>query len=117
MDSFVNMEHAALAGGRWAQMSLVEQLANVGSEVERAIRWREKNDPEHALRAAERALELMDLSLDSTEPSAGFARFKELARAREALVDFFFGPNLFGSTHESWKKYFLYFSYAARKNT
>jgi hypothetical protein len=111
------MEHTALAGGRWAQMSLVEQMANVGSEVERAIRWREKNNPEYAFKSAERALELMDLSLESVEPSAGFSRFKELARTREALVDFFFGSNLFGSTHESWKKYFLHFAYAARKNT
>jgi hypothetical protein len=30
--------HASLAAGRWTELSVVEQLANVGSEVERAIR-------------------------------------------------------------------------------
>ncbi len=28
--------HAGLAAGRWYQMTLVEQLANIGSEVGRA---------------------------------------------------------------------------------
>jgi hypothetical protein len=30
--------HAGLAAGRWAALSLAEQLANVGSEVDRTIR-------------------------------------------------------------------------------
>ena len=113
----MSSEHAGLADGRWVSMPLMEQLANVGSEVERAIRWREKNNPEYANKAAKRALELMDLSLDSAGSFAEFARFKELARIREALVDFFFGSNQFGSTDASWRRYFLHFSYAVRKNT
>lgn len=32
--------HRGLAEGRWEQLSLVEQLANVGSEVGRMLRWR-----------------------------------------------------------------------------
>jgi hypothetical protein len=35
---------------------------------------------------------------------------------REALVDYFFGSNEYHSTPEAWKKYFLAFTYAARKN-
>lgn len=30
--------HAGLAAGRWTTLTLAEQLANVGSEVDRAIR-------------------------------------------------------------------------------
>jgi len=30
--------HAELAAGRWFDLSLVEQLAHIGSEVDRAIR-------------------------------------------------------------------------------
>jgi hypothetical protein len=30
--------HATLAAGRWHQMTLVQQLANIGSEVGRAAR-------------------------------------------------------------------------------
>jgi hypothetical protein len=40
------MHHAGLADGRWHTMSLVEQLANVGSEVERAVHAHERHRPE-----------------------------------------------------------------------
>jgi hypothetical protein len=32
--------HPSLAAGRWRTFSLMEQLAHVGSEVERALNWR-----------------------------------------------------------------------------
>ncbi len=31
------MIHKELASGRWAQLSFVEQMGNIGSEVERAL--------------------------------------------------------------------------------
>ena len=37
--------HKELAQGRWFNPSFFEQMANVGSEVARAINWREKNMP------------------------------------------------------------------------
>ena len=94
-------------------MSFLEQMANVGSEVERALNWRVKNNTAYSQGAAERALELMDLTLDSVQE---VTHFKELARTREAIVDYFFGSNQFLSTEASWRKYFLSFAYAARKN-
>jgi hypothetical protein len=33
------MHHRDLAAGRWWQLSLAEQLGNIGSEVSRAVRW------------------------------------------------------------------------------
>ena len=36
--------HRDLAAGRWASMSLVEQLANIGSEVSRCLAWRRKGN-------------------------------------------------------------------------
>ena len=30
--------HAGLASGEWARLTLIEQLAHVGSEVDRALR-------------------------------------------------------------------------------
>ena len=94
-------------------MSLVEQMANVGSEVDRALYWRAKNNGPLCQKAADRALELLDLSLDSTQ---GFPRLKELARTREALVDYFYGSNLYQSDEHLWRKYFLSFAVAVRKN-
>lgn len=88
-------------------------MANIGSEVERALNWQAKNNVDYSRRAFERALELIDLSLDSI---TGLARLKELARLREAIVDFFIGLNEHRSTEASWKRYFLSFTYAARRH-
>jgi hypothetical protein len=87
-------------------------MANIGSEVERALKWRAKCNAAYSRNAFERALELVDLTLDSV---SGFARLKEITRAREVLVDFFEGTNQFNSTPAVWRKYFSHFAYAVRK--
>lgn len=93
-------------------MSLVEQMAHVGSEVERALHWRAKKNGPFCQKAVDRALELLDLSLESTKE---FSRLKELARAREILVDYFLGDNGYQSDENSWRKYFLPFAIAFRE--
>ncbi len=110
----MSAQHKDLAAGRWSQLPFLEQMANIGSEVERALSWRAKKYEDYSRRASERALELIDLSLDSAE---GLSRLKELARTREALVDYFYGANEYQSTDESWKKYFTSFTYAVRRNS
>jgi hypothetical protein len=102
--------HPRLAAGRWFELSLVEQLANVGSEVERALRWREKGNAEFGQRAFERALELLDLTIAD---AANLDRLRELTRLREVLADYFWFDNEYGSTAESWRRYFGAFTYAA----
>jgi len=109
----LSYQHKDLAAGRWSRLSFLEQMANIGSEVERALNWRAKNNAAYCQQAFERSLELIDLTLDSVK---GFARLKELARLRETIADYFFGTNQFASTEESLKKYFLNFTYAARRN-
>ena len=106
-------QHKELAAGRWAKMPFCEQMANIGSEVERALNGRAKGDASYAEQAFERALELMDLTLDS---GGGFTRLKEVARVREAFVDYFWGSNEFKSTESSWRSYFVPFFFAARRN-
>ena len=59
----MNYQHKDLAAGRWEQLSLVEQMANIGSEVERALNWRKKGNLDYSLKACERALELFDLKI------------------------------------------------------
>jgi len=109
----MNYQHKDLASGRWNQLSFIEKMANIGSEVERALKWRRKHNASYCEQASIRSLELVDLTLDSV---TGFPRLKELARLRETIVDYFFGTNQFKSTEKTLKKYFLNFSYAARKN-
>ena len=109
----MSYQHASLAAGRWRQLTFLEQMANVASEVERALNWRSKHQQAYAARACERALELLDLTLAGARHPA---RLRELARVREALVDFFFETNSYASTDASWRTYFSAFTRAARRN-
>ena len=103
-------QHQNLAAGHWRDFSLMEQLANVGSEVERALSWRSRQAA-YGQAAFERSLELLDLTL--ADPK-NVGRLKEVARAREVWVDFFSGANIYGSSEQSWHAYFWPFTYAAR---
>ena len=107
------IQHQELAAGRWNQFSLLEQMAHVGSEVSRALNWKSKNNPDYSMKASERALELLDLTLQDPKNRS---RLKEVARAREVWVDYFWGENQFASSEESWRKYFDTFAYAACRN-
>lgn len=107
------IQHPGLATGRWQSLTFAEQMANTGSEVERALNWRAKNQPAYFKKAADRALELLGLTL---ERATTFARRRELARAREALTDYFFGENQFAATDRSWRKYFSPFNFLARRD-
>ncbi len=106
--------HRELAAGRWWELTLAEQLGNVGSEVGRAVRWSARN-PALAEAAFHRALELIDLTLDDPRHRRSVARLREIARAREAVVDFLAGPNHYGSTGPSLQKYFDAYALAARR--
>jgi len=108
----VSYKHQGLAAGRWNELSLLEQMGNIGSEVERAIKWKEKGNREYSMSAFERALELSDLTL--ADPKNRL-RLKEVARMREVLVDFFYGTNQFASSDKSFRDYFLHFALAARR--
>ena len=105
-------QHKDLAAGRWAQMSFAEQMANVGSEVSRALKWKAKNNLDYSRQAGVRALELMDLTLAHTRV---FSRLREVARTREILVDYFLGTNEYHSTEANLQKYFLAFNFLVRR--
>lgn len=102
--------HANLAAGRWQTMSLMEQLANVGSDVARALRWQGKN-PGLSEKAFIRALELLDLTIGDARWNG---RRKELTRARELLCDAMCGGSTYNSDLASLDRYFLHFAVAAR---
>lgn len=106
-------QHKELAAGRWKEIPFAAQMANIGSEISRALNWQAKNDAELSRKAVLRGIELLDLSLEGAQ---SFSRLRELARVREALVDYFFGSNEFASTEVQWRKYFDYFAYAVRKD-
>jgi hypothetical protein len=102
--------HKTLADGRWFQLSLIEQLANIGCDIERTMQWRNRGNKEYSQAALYRALELIDLTIADPKNRN---RLKEVCRARELLVDYFVYDNIYGSTDEFWHNYFFDFNYAA----
>lgn len=104
------MIHKDLAPSRWFNFSLFEQLANVGTDIERTIQWKKKGDLDYSKRAFDRALELLDLTIADPKNKK---RLKEILRVREALIDYFMYDNEYCSTDEFWQSYFYQFNYAA----
>lgn len=96
----------------WGQMTLMEQLGNIGSEVSRASKWKGR-DEKIFQNAVDRALELFDLTLDDGRWKG---RRWEIARAREVFVDAVFEGKEYKSTFKDLNKYFLGFAYASAFN-
>lgn len=86
-------------------------MANIGSEVERAISWKTKQNNEYSRMAVKRALELLFLTIDDPKNKL---KLKELTRLYEVLADYFYGDNIYLSNDDLWQKYFYAFSYRAR---
>jgi len=106
------MYHPLIAQEKWNLLSLVEQMANIGSEVSRAINWKER-DVESMRMAVYRALELLTLSIKDPKNARGL---KELLRVKECVADYFLGDNVYKFTDTWWQKYFMEYAIAARKD-
>ena len=102
--------HKELAEGKWSKFSLVEQLANIGSEVARTAKWYGK-DENIFWGAVERTLELFDLTLTDLRWQG---RLKEIARVREIFCDAVFGGKEYRTSFSDLERYFLSFTYIAR---
>lgn len=106
----MNYYHQSLSQGRWQKLPFFEQMANIGSEVERGLNWHAKN-AQYSRLAFERALELLDLTICAEKKPS---RLRELTRLREVLADYFAGDNIYLSTEQNWRSYFYAFNHAAR---
>jgi hypothetical protein len=104
--------HRNLKKGGWNQLTLIEQMANIGSEVSRTINWKKKSQPD-AQKSFYRALELIEFTLDDDKNRK---RVKEINRVKEMLIDWYLGNPLYQSSDQDWQKYFLQFNFAARIN-
>ena len=105
--------HASLAAGRWQTLTLMEQLGNVGSEVERAIRAHEQRWPDGGENALARSLELFDLT--AADPRWKLHQRREILRAREQFCRVFFDDTAEPDLADYLRKYFLQFAIAARR--
>lgn len=103
--------HTSLTPEHWFKYSLFQQLANVGTDLDRAIRWKKNGDSQASFAALCRAFELLDLTI--LDPKNRKGTLRELVRARESLKDHFLcNDREMKSTDEIWSKYFYQFNYA-----
>lgn len=107
----MNYQHQDLKNGGWKKLNICQKMANIGSEVERAIIWKNKNNLDYSKLAFYRSLELISLTI---EEEKNYYRLRELTRLREVLVDYFFGENIYKSSESAWHKFFYPFNFAAR---
>lgn len=97
---------------RWERFTLVEQLANIGSEVERTIRAHDAGNTARFENALSRALALFDLT--ATDGRWRDRRRREILRAREEFCRLFFDPEVPAASAQGLSRYFLAFAVAAR---
>ncbi len=88
---------------KWWKMTVGQQIANVGSEVARAIRNKRRGDMERAEEFCIHAVEMLGYSkLDPKNVN----RRKELMLAQEELVDYILGENRFNNDDKSIMKWY-----------
>jgi len=98
---------------RWGRFTLSEQLANVGSEVERAIRSHQAGSHPRFDNALARALALFDLT--AADDRWRGPKRREILRAREEFCRLFFDPGVPPDSAAGLTKYFLAFAVNARR--
>lgn len=100
---------------RWSEMLLVEQMANIGSEVGRTGKWAEKGNHRMAESAFLRALDLIDATIRTGRyglDSRG-ALLKEICRARDLFTESYLTSDF--QTLSYLDKYFGQFAIAVRR--
>jgi len=98
---------------RWQKLSLIEQLANIGSEIYRVKMWqgKDKNLFENSII---RVLDLFNLTLSDPKNKG---RLKEISRAKELFLDAVYnGAKEYKTTLEDLDKYFYQFALLVSKN-
>lgn len=98
---------------RWFKLSLMEQMANIGSEVYRAIKW-QKKDLTDSKKSFYRALELFNFTLSDPKNRQ---RLKEVSRAKELFSSWYLGNSPYRQSAEEWERYFFQFNLACRLHT
>ncbi len=109
------MENWTIDIERWAAMPLMEQMANIGSEVGRARKWLWKDKPQLAESAFFRGLELVDATIKCGRRNmeSRFCLLMELCRARDLFSDSFLKRDY--DSLDYLEKYFGQFASAIRQ--
>ena len=97
----------------WAQLSIYEQMGNIGAEVGRAINARRTGKLERLDGAIARALDLFRATTEQLAAEKS-NRLKEVLRSRDEFLRLFY-DDTFDSDADAIERYFTLFAIAARK--
>jgi hypothetical protein len=109
----INLEELKkeLAGERWNKLSIIEQMTNIGCDVDRAICLRNEGKLDYSRNAFNRAIELLDFTIADPKNKK---RWNELCPLKDHLIDYFVYDNKYATSDEWFQKYFSYFSHIHR---
>ena len=93
---------------RWFSMPLSAQISNIGSEVHRAIQWKNRNNKERAVSFCDKAIEF--LNVIKKDPKNKY-RVDEFDEAIFELDDYFKGENTYHTRDEVLIAYYDAFLY------
>lgn len=94
---------------KWAQMTIFEQMGNIGSEVGRAIAAKQRADTKSLEAATNRALDLFDATVEHLVQQKS-PRVREVLRSRDQFTEMVLTDKLDPKLDD----YFLQFALAAR---
>ena len=97
---------------RWAQLSIFEQMGNIGAEVGRAVNATRAGKDKRAQGAIDRAVDLLDATVEVLVAQKS-PRVKEVLRAREEFLRLFF-DGTFEEDADNIVRYFNLFAIVAR---
>ena len=98
---------------RWSQMTIQEQMGNIGSEVGRSINAWQAHDTQRFNGALDRALDLFDATTEDLVAQKS-PRTKEVLRAKDQYLALFFDNNIADAPNV--EKYFMQYASAARRD-
>lgn len=88
---------------KWFAMPIERQISNIGSEVNRAIKWKNSGNIKRQEGFCRKAIEFLRLSLEDPKNAH---RKDELTSCIEELADYFLGENVYNTTDAVLIKYY-----------
>ncbi|HUD05310.1 MAG TPA: hypothetical protein VMR18_00100 [Candidatus Saccharimonadales bacterium] len=98
---------------RWSQMSILEQMGNIYSEVGRSFKAKRSGKVDNQNLAATRAIDLFDATVETLIEKKSI-RATEVLRAKDQYLISLHGKPFNEKDASSLEKYFLEFAVAAR---
>ena len=100
---------------RWAKLSIIDQMANISSEVGRSFNARRQGQAENENLAIIRALDLFDATIDNLIANKSI-RSKEVLRSKDQYLSALLNPKFDEKAGASIEKYFTQYAIASRLN-